>query len=256
MSFVILITPYVFKRTLLRLSVRNFRPTREMMRQIVSVGSSSLLRNGLAILSAVVLNNIAGSISDSVLAGIGVSNKVMQFPFFIILGFSSGFQPVAGFNWGAKRYDRVRESFRFSSKVALIGSVSMAILVAVFANPLIRLFAETDPAMQELGALCIRMQCIALPIHAWVAIVNGFCSGLGYGKYAVILATSRQGSCFMPIVFPMAMLGAVGVASVQAVADCLTLILAIPILRRMWKNVDAAEEKLRQEQLTAETAAV
>lgn len=253
-SFVILITPYVFKRTLLRLSIRNFHPTREMMRQIVSVGSSSLLRNGLAILSAVVLNNIAGSISDSVLAGIGVSNKVMQFPFFIILGFSSGFQPVAGFNWGAKRYDRVRESFLFSSKVSLIGSVSMAILIAIFANPLIRLFAETDPAMQELGALCIRMQCIALPVHAWVAIVNGFCSGLGYGKYAVMLATSRQGSCFMPIVFPMAMLGAAGVASVQAVADCLTLILAIPILRRMWKNVDAAEEKLRQEQLAASSA--
>ena len=240
-SFFILIAPYVFRRTMLRLSIRRFRPTREMMSQIVSVGSSSLLRNGLAIIAAVVLNNIAGSISDSVLAGIGVSNKVMQFPFFIVLGFSSGFQPVAGFNWGAKRFDRVRESFRFASSVGLIGSAVMALAMAIFAVPLITLFAEADPEMQRLGALCIRLQCVALPIHAWVAIVNGLCSGLGYGKYAVLLATSRQGSCFLPIVYPMALLGATGAVSVQAVADCLTLILAIPIMRKMMKNIDNAE---------------
>ena len=252
-SFFILITPYIRKRTLLRLSIRHFHPTVEMMTQIVSVGSSSLLRNGLAIIAAVVLNNIAGGISDSVLAGIGVSNKVMQFPFFIILGFSSGFQPVAGFNWGAKRYDRVRESFRFASVVGLTGAIVMGALVAIFATPLITLFAEADVEMQQLGALCIRMQCIALPIHAWVAIVNGLCSGLGFGKYAVILATSRQGSCFLPIVFFMAMLGAVGVVSVQAVADCLTLILAIPILRTVQKKIDEAEAAAKQEQLAAET---
>ena len=98
--------------------------------------------------------------------------------------------------------------------------------------------------MQRLGALCIRMQCIALPVHAWVAIVNGLCSGLGFGKYAVILATSRQGSCFLPIVFFMAMLGAVGVVSVQAVADCLTLILAIPILRTVQRKINEAEALL------------
>ena len=253
-SFCILIAPYLRRKTLLHLSIRNFRPTREMMTQIVSVGSSSLLRNGLAIIAAIVLNNIAGGISDSVLAGVGVSNKVMQFPFFIVLGFSSGFQPVAGFNWGAKRYDRVRESFRFASRVGLIGSMIMAAAMAIFAVPLITLFAEADPEMQRLGALCIRMQCIALPVHAWVAIVNGFCSGLGYGKYAVILATSRQGSCFLPIVFPMAMLGAIGVVSVQAVADCLTLILAVPILRTVQKRIDTAEAAARQEQLAESSA--
>ena len=248
-SFCILITPYITKRTLLRLSIRNFRPTREMMTQIVSVGSSSLLRNSLGIIAAIVLNNIAGSISDSVLAGIGVSNKVMQFPFFIVLGFSSGFQPVAGFNWGAKRFDRVRESFRFASRVGLIGAIVMAGAMAAFAVPLITLFAEADPEMQRLGALCIRMQCIAMPIHAWVAIVNGFCSGLGYGKYAVVLATSRQGSCFLPIVYPMAMLGGIGIVSVQAVADCLTLIPAIPILRKMMGHVDRAEAEFAKAQL-------
>ena len=92
-----------------------------------------------------------------------------------------------------------------------------------------------------------------MPIHAWVAIVNGFCSGLGYGKYAVVLATSRQGSCFLPIVYPMAMLGGIGIVSVQAVADCLTLIPAIPILRKMMGHVDRAEAEFAQAQLKEAT---
>ena len=95
-SFAILIFPYVTGRSVLRLSLRRCRPTGVILGQIASVGSSSLFRNGLAVLSAIVLNNIAGGISDSVLAGIGVSTKVMMFPFGIILGFGTGFQPVAG----------------------------------------------------------------------------------------------------------------------------------------------------------------
>ena len=108
-SFSILIFPYLTRRSLLRLSPRLFQPDGAIVGQIVSVGSSSLFRNGLAVISAIDLNRIAGGISDSVLAGIGVSTKIMMFPFGIILGFGTGFQPVAGFNWGAERYDRVLE---------------------------------------------------------------------------------------------------------------------------------------------------
>ena len=121
-SFAILIFPYLTHRSLLRLSPRLFRPDGAIVGQIVSVGSSSLFRNGLAVISAIVLNRIAGGISDSVLAGIGVSTKVMMFPFGVILGFGTGFQPVAGFNWGAKRFDRVEESYRFAARAAVIGA--------------------------------------------------------------------------------------------------------------------------------------
>ena len=102
-SFSILIFPYVTKRSLLSLSIKHFRPTWDIISNVVSVGSSSLFRNGLNVVSAILLNRIAGGISDSVLAAVGVSNKIMMFPFCIILGFGNGFQPVAGFNWGAKR---------------------------------------------------------------------------------------------------------------------------------------------------------
>lgn len=237
-SFGILIFPYMTHRSILYISLKNFRGDKEIFYQVASVGSASMFRSGLAVVAAIVLNNIAGGISDSVLAGIGVTTKIMMFPFSIILGFCSGFQPVAGFNWGAKRYDRVQECYRFSAWTAVIGAIVMGLVLGLSANPIIGLFTEADADMQRIGALTICLQCISLPIHSWVAVVNMLCAGLGYARGALILATARQGSCFLPIVFPMAKIwGETGVASVQAVADVLTLFLAIPIARHVLKMV-------------------
>ena len=246
-SFVILIFPYVTKRSILRLSIRNFHFCKDIIGEIVSVGSSSMFRSGLAVVAGILLNDIAGNISDSVLAGIGVTTKIMMFPFSIILGFGSGFQPVAGFNWGAKRYDRVMASYKYASNVALIGSVAMAVILAVLYDPIIVLFAGTDPEMRTIGGLSILSQCIALPIHAWVAMVNMLCAGLGNAKGAFLLSTSRQGTCLIPVLYPLAyFFHAYGVASVQAVADVLSLALAIPIAVYMVRRIKQAEKQVTQ----------
>lgn len=242
-SFAILIFPYLTRRSLLHLSIRNFYPSKDIITKVISVGSSSMFRSGLAVVSAILLNSIAGSISDSVLAAVGVCNKVMMFPFSIILGFGTGFQPVAGFNWGAKRFDRVRESYHFCTKVALIGSTIMAVLVGVLADTLVVLFAGSDAEMRRIGVICMVSQCLALPIHGWVAIVNMLCAGLGNAKGALALSTARQGTCFLPILYPLAWaFGAYGIACVQAIADALSMVLAIPILKGMKKRIYAAEE--------------
>ena len=240
-SFSILIFPYITRRSLLHLSIRNFNFCKDIVGKIVSIGSSSMFRSGLAVVAGILLNDMAGNISDSVLAGIGVTNKIMMFPFSIILGFGSGFQPVAGFNWGAKRYDRVRGSYRFASRVALLGGVIMAAILIILRDPIIVIFAGEDPEMRAIGGLSILLQSIALPIHAWVALVNMLCAGLGNAKGAFLLATARQGSCLIPILFPLAYFFAeYGIASVQALADVLSLALAIPIMLYMTKKIRAA----------------
>ncbi len=241
-SFVILLFPYVTRKSLLHLSIRSYRPDKEMVREIATVGSSSLFRNGMAVLSAILLNNLAGSISDSVMAAVGVCTKVMMFPFGIVLGLTTGFQPVAGFNWGAKRYDRVRESFRFTAKASLLLGVVMAAVLTVFVDQLIIAFAGTDAEMLRVGRICMISQAIALPIHGWVATVNMYCAGLGDAKGALTLSTSRQGTCFLPILYPLAWLfKEIGVALVQAIADVLTLLFAFPILRKINKMIAEAE---------------
>ena len=120
----------------------------------------------------------------------------------------------------------------------------MGVLLAVFAEPLITLFAKADPEMQAVGALAIRLQCLALPAHSWVAVVNMLCAGLGRAGGAVLLSTARQGTCFLPIVYPMALLwGSLGVVSVQAVADVLSIALAVPLVRRMKAMIRQAAQE-------------
>ena len=242
-SFSILIFPYLIRRSLLRLSIRNFKCSWDIISNVVSIGSSSLFRNGLAVVAGILLNNIAGDYSDSVLAGIGVTTKIMMFPFCIILGFGNGFQPVAGFNWGARRYDRVQQSYRFSTWVAIIGGLVLGAAIAIFADKLIILFAGDDLDMRKFGAFSIISQCLALPIHGWVTIVNMLCVGLGNAKGATLLSTARQGSCFIPILFPLAwLLGEYGICSVQAVADVLSLALTIPIVIAMMNKIRLAQQ--------------
>jgi len=180
-----------------------------------------------------------------VLAAIGVTTKIMMFPFSIILGFGSGFQPVAGFNWGARKYDRVLESYRFCSWVAIIGGCIMAAVLIVFRDSVIVAFSGTNEEMRRIGGLSILLQSLALPIHGWVAVVNMLCAGLGNAKSALALSTARQGSCMIPILFPLAWLwGAEGIASVQGVADVLTLAIAIPIILKTLKRIRAAKLEL------------
>jgi Na+-driven multidrug efflux pump len=247
-SFAILLYPYIRKHSLARLGIRYFKPAKDILYQIFSVGSSSFFRSGLAVLAAILLNRVAGQISDSVLAGIGVTSRIMMFPFGIILGFGQGFQPVAGFSFGAKRFDRVKQSYRFASRVALIGGALMGLVIGIFSEQIIALFAKTDQEMLEIATLCIRLQCAALPIHAWVAVINMLCGGIGYALFAFLLATARQGVCLLPILHLFANLfGAVGVASVQAAADVLTLLLAVPILIITLRRIDQAQKDYEAE---------
>ncbi len=241
-SFVILIIPYLTRRSLLHLSFRNFHFCKDIMGKIVSVGSSSMFRSGLAVVAGILLNNMAGNISTGVLSAISVSTKIMMFPFSIILGFGTGFQPVAGFNWGAKRYSRVRQSYRFAATVALTGAIIMGVVLILGADWLISKFSKEGGDTVSIGSLCIILQSIALPVHAWVAVINMFCAGLGNAKGAFLLATARQGTCMLPILFPLAhFFGAYGIAAVQAGADILSLVLAIPILLKMLKTVKNAQ---------------
>ena len=102
--------------------------------------------------------------------------------------------------------------------------------------------------MQQIGALAIRLQCIALPIHAWVMVVNMLCVGLGNAKGAFLLATARQGSCFIPFIHLVTwLLGSFGICSIQALADVLSLAMAFPIMAMMNRKITQAEQALLQQ---------
>lgn len=238
-SFCILITPYIRKKTLLVISPKYFRPNWPDLSEICAVGFSSFVRNALSTFAAVVLNRIAVGFGESVLAAVSVSNRITMFMTAACLGYGQGFQPVAGFSWGAKRYDRLKESNRFAMWSCVISISLVALLVGIFAEPLLLLFTESDAEMIRVGVFSLRSQCLAMPFHGYCIIVSMLCAGIGRAKAAAVLGMSRQGICFFPVLPLMVWIfGRWGVASVQGVGDILSMIPALIIARRVTKEVD------------------
>ena len=241
-SFCILITPYIRKKTLLVISPKYFRPNWPDLSEICAVGFSSFVRNALSTFAAVVLNRIAVGFGESVLAAVSVSNRITMFMTAACLGYGQGFQPVAGFSWGAKRYDRLREANRFAMGSCVISISVVALLVGIFAEPLLLLFTESDAEMIRVGVFSLRSQCLAMPFHGYCIIVSMLCAGIGRAKAAAVLGMSRQGICFFPVLPLMVwVFGRWGVASVQGVGDILSMIPALIIARRVTKDVEELE---------------
>lgn len=239
-SFVILILPYFRGKSILHLSVKNIQYSRDIIYNVTSMGSASLIRTGLSVLSGILLNNMASMISDAVLAGVTVANKIANFLTSALLGFAQGFQPVAGYNWGAKRYDRVQKSFWFSVGVGVAGSILLSALLAVFAREVVLLFETGSDEMLQVGVLCLRLQCLAMPFHAFCVFVNMLHAGIGKAVGAAVLATTRQGTCFIPFAILLPKLfGVQGLTAVQAVADMISLVVAIPFAVHILRYINA-----------------
>lgn len=238
-SFIILLVPYLRKKSAVEIAIKKFKYVLVDVKDVLSIGSASFLRSACSVIASVLINRVAGSYSTSALAALSVSNRVMEFPFAIILGFGQGYQPVAGFNWGAKQYDRVKKSLDFSLIVSIIGAVVIGAVIALSANPIVHIFnKEADTAVLELGVFCIRLQCVALFAHAWNSIINMFYAGIGKARYALMMSTARQGYLFIPtaLILPL-IFGVMGVASAQAVTDFITLVISVPLTIKAYKII-------------------
>ena len=230
-SFIILLVPYLRKRTSVTIAFSKFKYVLEDIKEVIAIGSSSFFRSALTVVASISINRVAGSYSTAALAALSVANRVMEFPFAIILGFGQGYQPVVGFNWGAKAWKRVKESYTFSSAVAILGGVIIGAILAVFAKPVVHVFnKQADTEVLRLGLLSVRLQCLALPVHALGSVVGMFYAGVGKAKSALAINTARQGYCFFPVLLIAPMIwGINGVASTQALADLLSAAVIIPL---------------------------
>ncbi len=238
-SCCILLYPYVTRHSLLKISPKYVRFVWKDVKEVVTISAASFFRSLLQVIMSTMLNRIAGQYSTSILAGVSVGNRVMRFPFAIVLGFSQGYQPVAGFNWGAKAYARVKESLRFAVTVAAVGSLIMAAVLIIFAEPIIGIFTETDAELLHIGLLYVRFESLTLVVHAILAMVNMFFAGIGKPLPALALSTARQGYCYLPALILLPLLfGADGVTGVQAFADLLSLIPGIPLTVYAFRTVN------------------
>ncbi|MCD8122437.1 MAG: MATE family efflux transporter [Clostridiales bacterium] len=259
-SFCILCAPYVRKSSVCVISIRKFKLVLKDITEVLTIGSSSFFRSVLTVAASIAINRVAGGYSTAALAALSVANRVMEFPFAFILGFGQGYQPIAGFNWGAKAWKRVRESYVFGCFVSFVGAIVMGGIIFAFATPIIKIFnSQADADVLALGLFCVRLQCFGLIVHAMSSLINMFYAGIGIAKFSLLANFARQGYMFYPALYVAPKLwGIYGVAATQAIADLLSAIVIIPLGIYALKVISRAEKAdtdgKKQEQISAQAA--
>ncbi|MBQ6807744.1 MAG: MATE family efflux transporter [Firmicutes bacterium] len=216
------------------LDIRKLRYLPQLMGEIFKGGLPSLVRQGLSSLSIVVLNWAARPFGDGAIAAMSVVLRLNNFANSAVIGFGQGFQPVCGFNYGVGNKARVREAFWFSVKVASICLVFTAAAGFVFSEELIGLFREGDPEVVPIGALALRLQCLALPLSGWVIMNNMLFQTCKITVPASILAAARQGIFFLPplLILPP-LLGMLGVQLSLPISELCSFLLALYYNRKL-----------------------
>jgi putative MATE family efflux protein len=214
----------------IRILPGNFSASLNKYREIIRGGTPSLLRQSVAGLAAVLLNNRAGAYGDAVIAAISIVNRVFLFTGSAIIGFGQGFQPVCGFNYGAKRYDRVKKAFWFCIRFSTALLVVLAAACFILAPEIISIFRKDDPQVIGVGVLALRAQCFSFPFFGWILMVSFMLQTMGKGIPASILAFSRQGLFLIPLIFVLVPLfGVFGIQICTPIADFCTFLLSLPL---------------------------
>jgi putative MATE family efflux protein len=217
---------------------KDFSPSLSNYREIFRGGIPALLRQGLMSIATVVINRFAGVYGDAAIAAISIVNRIFMFASSAMLGIGQGFQPVCGFNYGAKRYDRVKQGFWFCVRTATTGLFLIAVAVAFFAPAIIALFRRDDPEVIRIGTLSLRLHCLSLPFTCLVIMANMMTQTMGKSVEASILSTSRQGLFLLPALFILTpFLKLLGVQMSLPVADILSFFLAIPITVKVLREM-------------------
>ena len=229
----------------------NFTPKWAVYKQILKGGMPSFYRQSLGSVAMICMNFSAGVYGDAAIAAMTIVTRVFQFVILIMIGFGQGFQPVCGFNYGAKLYDRVLRAFWFSVKVSAIFLVTMAAIGFVFSDKIVSAFRKEDLDVIAIGSRAFKFYCIAFPLSSWVVMTNMLLQTIGKATGASIISVSRQGLFFLPAILILPpKIGLLGVQISQPIADICSFLIALPLGLSIIKELNLKQydaQKLNKE---------
>ncbi len=249
-GFFVLLSMFLLHKTQCRLSVKLIVP--KFLPEIIGTGLPSLLRQGLNSLSTVVLNNCAAVYGDAAVAAMSIVSRVIFFTFSFALGVGQGFQPVCGFNYGAKKYDRLKTAFYFSVMLAEIIVVVMSVGLILFPGEIVRIFRD-DNTVMEIGSRALVLQGIAQLFLPFCMITEMALQSVGKKLGASVLSTLRNGLFFIPLLLILSNVrGLSGIQEAQPLAVTLAVIpsaiLVVRFFRELPKNTVQSRGEAENEQ--------
>lgn len=244
-SFVFLIRYYLSGNSYLKISTKYFVFSKKIYSEIMKIGIATFARQGLSSLSLGLINLAAKPYGDAAVASMGVSLRILSLGLFIVFGYNQGFQPVAGYNYGAKQYQRLNEAIKVSLKWTTIFCVMITVLFMIFAEGILSAFSN-DPQVIQIGAQTLRVILLLFPLFGFQQVYATLFQALGKGKEALMLSLSRQGIFLIPSILILPRIfGLSGVMFSQTVADLFTIIVTAILAIKMHKGLKEEMNSIR-----------
>ncbi len=230
-SFSILFCFFLFGKSIVKINMKSVSRRFVDYQAIVTTGIPTIFRQGLASVASAALNIQAIEYGgDAAGAAMTIANKMYMLVRNIIVGLGQGFQPAAGYNYGAGNKKRTWECFTFSVKVGTVICLIFGGFSALFAEEIMWFFCD-DAEVVLLGTKTLYFLCTCMPLMAFSTFVNQLYQGLGFKVQATFLASCRQGIFFLPVILLLPLfIDITGVQSAQSIADTCTFFISIPFI--------------------------
>ena len=204
---------------------------------IFRVGFPAMIRQGLSSISSGLLNNLTKPFGDAAIAAMSVVNRFSMFVMCVGLGIGQGFQPVASFNYQAKKYDRVKKALMVTAVVGIILVSALAIPGFIFAKEIVYTF-QKSPEVVEIGTYALRWATIGVMFLPLSVPVNMLYQSIRKAGISSFLSLMRSGLAFIPtLIITSKLLGLTGIQISQPIADIISGLVSIPFsLHFLMKN--------------------
>ncbi len=246
-SFCILLSMFLRGKTVSQFRLSTVTREARDFGRILLGGAPSFGRQGLNSIGGMLLNLAARSYGDAAVAGMSIVSRIFMFIISVAIGVGQGLQPVASFNYGARKYRRVRQAAIFTIEAAFCMLVVLVGLCWVNGDALVRLFRD-DPAVTAVALPAFHYQCLAMLLQPIIVVANMTFQSVGASGRATFLACCRQGVFFIPLILILPRThGLFGVEICQPIADVLTFLVSLPFLiaflQQLGRMGDAEQSK-------------
>ena len=241
-STLVYLTYAIRKKSAFSFSFKDFKPTKQIYTEVLKIGVPTLTFQLLTSLSIALINRAANGYGDAVIAGMGAVTRVTSMGTLVVFGFLKGFQPIAGFSYGAKKFDRLREAIKTSILWSTIFCVVVGLLMALFSTQVISQFANGNVDMIAVGEKSLMANGFSFFLFGFYTVYSSLFLALGKGTAGFILGACRQGICFVPVILILPVIwGMNGILYAQPIADVISAIITVFMALHLRRELAEAE---------------
>ena len=226
------------KKSIFSFRIRACCFSKEIMSEILKIGIPTMVFQLLTSLSISLINFQAKEYGDSVIAGMGPVTRIISVGSLMVFGFIKGFQPIAGYSYGAKKYGRLHEAIRLSIIWSTVFCVIYGVLASLFSANIISQFTKGDLEMVRIGARALSANGLSFLLFGFYTVYSSLFLALGKGKEGFILGACRQGICFVPFILLLPLFAGVsGILYAQPAADVISAVITVFMAIRLHREL-------------------